>query len=76
MHLAEGAHLRRRPDDRARQQHDDHQLLDACRVALAEQVREGGEPAAPQGPREEDADDDDGGRVADRIDQRARKPFS
>ena len=43
-HLPEGAHLRRRPDDRAWQQHDDHQPLHACRVALAKQVRKRCEP--------------------------------
>ena len=53
----------------------DHQPLHARRVALAEQVGEGGEPARPQRPREEHADDDDGRGVADGIDQRAGQPL-
>ena len=73
--LSECPHLRRRPDHRAGQQDDDHQLLHAGRVALAKQVGKGREPPAPQGPREENADDDDGAGIADRIDEGATQPL-
>ena len=40
-------------------------------IALAKKVGKGRQPPAPQGAGEEQADNDDGGGVADRIDQGA-----
>ena len=72
--LAEGAHLGRGPDDRARYQHDDHQPLNAGRIALAEQVRKGSEPAFPQRTREEGPHEDDRCGVPQGVNERTGQP--
>ncbi len=57
--------------------HDHHQPLHARRIALPEEVGKRGEPARPQRLRKQQADDDDGRRVSQRIDEGpAASPFS
>jgi len=71
QHLAEGADLRRRPEHRAGQQDDHHQLLDAGGETRAKHVGERGDALAPEHRGIEEAGGDHGQPVGEGIDERA-----